>query len=80
MTVTSRPPLGQPLARPRRRARRAPRAAVSARVARRLFAAAVNRLDVTVAPRRRDRSAGAGPAMTVQPARRVLRPDRPATS
>ena len=56
-----------------------PRAAVSAAVARRMFAAAVRRLPVTV---RRGAPHGAavlgqgGPEMTVQPARRVLRAAR----
>ena len=63
MTVTVRTPLGQPLARPRRRPLRTACDRLGT-VARRLFAAAVNRLDVTVHVG--DETIGrGGPAMTV---------------
>ena len=81
--MTISPPPARPptqLARPRRLVPSGPRSAtVSARIARRLFRAAVGRLDVTV---HRGRPDGADPRPRRPgddgaPARRVLRPARP---
>ena len=68
MTITPDPPLGEPLARPRPRARPDP-GPPSLRGSRgRLFAAAVNRLDVTVHVERDETLTlgRGGPAMTVR--------------